>query len=161
MFKVADLMINVLDERLRLDGGDTGLCAIEQPTQDMCGLASPYMYVAKLTPRFELVRGLVAAGTPESLQAAQKIAGDVTAALVGAFLPADEGTPVPTPITPVATGVDLLSMADLPAIRASLQHALAEVEKLEVAAAPRPGAETEIVREHLAAALESLGGPTA
>lgn len=170
-FKVRDLMINVVDERLKLKGG-AALCLEDQPTQLECGRASPIMHAIKLVPVLErtvtLTQAVVKSGDPEGVPAIREIAADIGLELVGGAL-AGGGVGMPNPdcggtsletipptLTPVVHKGSILTAADLPSIKHRIREALTAVEKLESQLAPRGGVETEVAYDHLRGAADSL-----
>lgn len=171
-FQVRDLMINVVDERLRLKRRGSMLCFEDQPTQINCGHASPVMQAVKLSPRFEgalaMAGRLLESGDPEGVPALNEVAGEIGKELVaGAVVGAGVGMPdpncggtsyetIPTPITPVVHGASVLDAADLPAIKLRIREALTVIEKLEAQLAPRGGIQTEVAFDHLQRAAAAL-----
>jgi len=167
-FQVRDLMINVMDDRLKLKRGGAMLCTIDQPTQINCGLASPVMHAVRLSPRFERVVATAGSGDPDGIPMVAEMAGNIGVELVaGAALGGWAGMPdpncggtsletIPPTITPVVHKGSQLQISDLPSIKQGISAALAMVEKLEAEIAPRAGIETEVVQDSLKQAMEAL-----
>lgn len=170
MFKVSDLMINVADARIKTRRGGTMLCLQVNPTVETCGRASPVMHIITITEQFQqfdkwLGRAIASRDTSD-IEAVREVAEDLGRGVVAAgasggnAMPGPDGdiTDFPSPITPYVREVDAarLTASDLPLIKAQLHEALAVVEKLEGGLAPAQGVESEVVAEHLEAALKGL-----
>lgn len=171
-FKVHDLMINVIDSRLKVKNFGTALCTQDQPTQINCGMASPIMRSVQLAGLVEhgveVAGRAVKSGDPDSLTAAMEIADTAGQLMVagamqdsGALLPDPNcnGTSlenIPTPLTPLVSKASVIDVADLQMIKARIQQTLATIDKIETQFAPATGVEAEVVTEHLKGALDSL-----
>jgi len=166
-FRVRDLMINVVDERL--GKGSSSLCMQDQPTQLNCGIASPVMHAVKWSPRFDLLRrgvdnAVAEKALPAEVDALRQAAEDMGARFAGVIVTDGRAKPnpdcngsssLPSPITPWGRYQSELQMSELPAIRAGLNHALELVDKLEKSLEPQ-GKERKALAEKLTAAAESL-----
>lgn len=119
----------------------------------------------------EVARAFVAGGeggSPAIRTAIHEIGAAVVASAAYAALGGSVGLPnpecggtsletVPPTITPIIrTGLAVHRVTELPRLRDQLKHAMAFVEKAAAAQAPRAD-EVAHVREHLQAALKSLG----
>ncbi len=169
-FQIRDLMINVIDDRLKLKRRGAALCTQEQPTFINCGHASPVMQMVKVLPRFERVversRKMIESGDPDGAPALVEIAADVgKEAFGGAIMDVAVAMPdpncgnsletIPTDISPVAGRAYQLELKDLPAIKFKMKQALTAIEKIESEYAPRGGVEVEVVQDHLRSAAGS------
>ena len=102
-----------------------------------------------------------AGGSPVIRQAIHEIGSAVVAsaafaALSLSGLPADDGTVVPSPWTPIAdVGFKMHRVTELPRLRKQLAEAVAFVEMAAAAQAPR-GGEVAVVRAQLEGALKNL-----
>ncbi|MFV0460717.1 MAG: hypothetical protein ACK5MT_18315 [Actinomycetales bacterium] len=171
-FQVRDLMVNVVDERLRAKVDGAGLCVQDQPTVLTCGQLSPVMHTIKRSDLIERVAVLAgeAAKQLEPGQAAQvieKLATEVGIEVLatasagrGDFYPdpncgGSSYETIPTPITPVISRADVLQFSDLTLIRDRVSQIVKEIDRLAAAFEPT-GDNRKIVAEHLATALETL-----
>jgi hypothetical protein len=166
-FKVKDLMINVLDERLQLPRG-SHRCVEDAPTHLVCTPASPIMAVARQSDRLEALGKVAARSRPEDLPELKLAAGKIVDVVLVAALQAGGDALRPDPecgnsvetfpptITPVILESDFIRSSDLPAIKQRLRSTLAAVETLEAQLAPREDLERKVIAEHLEAAAASL-----
>lgn len=166
-FMVKDLMINVVDRRLKTRPG-ASLCTIDQPTTLVCTIHSPLMSVARLSDRLEHMGRLAQKGTAEVLPELQAVASEVADALVvgaiqggGRMLPDPNcgGTSletIPPTLTPVVSKAELIRVTDLPALKERLQVATRATTELAAQFAPKTEVEVQVVAENLKEALGAL-----
>lgn len=138
-FKIKDLMINVIPDRLRGHGGGSSLCSADQSTADHTPITpwTPVVMTAKLTTRFRALERIDAKKLDGA--ALEGFAHDLGRAAVGAaFIPGaalctqDMATCAGNPtISPVASAGDFLRLDDLPEIRLHLTETLKAIEAVE------------------------------
>jgi len=168
-FKVRDLMINVIDERLKPKKGEMSLCSQDQPTQILCGHLSPVMLGAKLSPRVErlaeMAKDVLKGGDHAGLSAIKDVAAHLGLELVGGALGGKAGIPdpnctgtseLPPTISPIGLYGQLLEVSDLAGIKARMLEAITAIDAMEIKYAPRGGVESEVAYDHLNKAAESL-----
>jgi len=171
-FKVRDLMVNVVDDRLKLKGRGAMLCTENQATHLVCTPHSPVMHVGRMTERFERTleqaRRSIENGDEAGASALREIASEIgQEILAGAIIGGQVGIPnpdcggtsletFPPTFTPVIRKGSVLAASDLPAIKHRIKESLAAIEELEAQMTPRGEEETEVVYEHLVAAAQSL-----
>lgn len=163
-FKIKDLMINVIPDRLRGGGGGSSLCSADQSTSDHTPITpwTPVVMTARLTPRFQALEKI---GTKQLDGAAlEGFARDVGRATVGAaFAPGaalctqDMATCAGNPrISPFASAGDFLTLNDLPEIRLHLAETVKAIEQVEAQLEKRAAGDRELSKK-LRAAAESVG----
>lgn len=168
-FKVRDLMINVVDERLKPKKGGAALCSQDQPTQLVCGHLSPVMLGVKLSPRVERIaevaQGVLKGGDHVALSAIKDVAAHLGMELVGGAIGGTAGIPdpnctgtseLPPTVSPIGMYGQLLEVSDLAGIKIRMLEAVAAIDALEIKYTPRGGVETEVAYDHLQSAAESL-----
>ena len=137
-FKIRDLMINVIPKQTVDRGGRAGLCAMEGSTADYTPITphTPVILVAQYSPRFTVLEGLAEKVDRAGTEAITNIAADVgRAAVAGQFMALcaeDMATCANNEVlSPVAFGMDILRVADLPALKLQLQDSIKAIDVVE------------------------------
>jgi hypothetical protein len=181
LFKVKDLMINVIPERFLGTTGGASLCADNTPEESInytpLTPMTPVIMVAKYTGRLQVLDQLA----PKIADA--RLGDEVTrdcplrhvlegvavqvgrAAVAGKFVPGaalcaeDMGTCAANPfISPIASEGLELRVTDLPEVRLLLQEAVRGIEAVEATWEKQTVAKGDEIRPRLESALQGLGG---